>query len=164
MNLYVLRHGLATQSESASAAADRRRPLTAKGRKKMRRSVAAMKRMGVEFDLILSSPCRRAKETAELVAEAFGGRESLQILKELAPGEPAAAALAALRRQHLLPDNLLLVGHEPQLSGLVSLLLSGSPRLRIAFKKGGLCKLALPSWKPAARAALEWLLTPKQLR
>jgi phosphohistidine phosphatase len=57
----------------------------------------------------------------------------------------------------------MLVGHEPYLSGLISLLVSGDSDCRIVMKKGGLCKLSVGTLKHGRCAALEWLLTPKQL-
>ena len=60
-------------------------------------------------------------------------------------------------------DSILLVGHEPYLSGLVSLLAAGHEGFCVVLKKGGLCKLATESLKLGRCAALEWLLTPKQM-
>ena len=61
------------------------------------------------------------------------------------------------------PKNVLLVGHEPQLSGLISLCLTGTLDLRMEMKKGGLCKLVMDSLAPGQWAVLAWLLTPKQM-
>jgi phosphohistidine phosphatase SixA len=58
---------------------------------------------------------------------------------------------------------VLLVGHEPYLSGLVSLLASGGATLTVVMKKGGLCKLTTGSLIHGRCATLEWLLTPKQM-
>ena len=62
-----------------------------------------------------------------------------------------------------LPDRVLLVGHEPNLSELISLLVSGDASLNLAMKKGGLCKLSAEALSPRRCATLEWLLTPKQM-
>jgi phosphohistidine phosphatase len=163
MNVYVLRHGLAGKALASNAAADRLRPLTSKGRKKMAKIALAMRHTGLVVELILSSPCLRARQTAAIVAEAFGARERLGYLDALSVGESAEALLRKLERQHPLAENLLLVGHEPQLSRFISLLLAGSPRLAIQLKKGGLCKLSVLSLKSRGSATLEWLLTPRQM-
>ncbi|MCX6904667.1 MAG: phosphohistidine phosphatase SixA [Verrucomicrobia bacterium] len=163
MNIYLLRHGLAAVALSQKIEADRKRPLTAKGRKKMRKIAEAMKAMGLAFDLILTSPCLRAKETAAIVAKGMDAQEHIELMAELSVEAMPQAALDKLRAMHFLPENLLLVGHEPHLSGLISLLLAGSPRLRLTMKKGGLCKLSLGSLKHGRPATLEWLLTPKQI-
>jgi phosphohistidine phosphatase len=163
MNLYLLRHGLAAASGLASVRADRQRPLTAKGQKKMRKIAAAMKRLELSFEAISCSPCLRAKQTAAIVASTLRARKRLEFMDELTAGVPAQALLEALRQKQMLPENLLLVGHEPQLSGLISLLLTDSLQATVALKKGGLCKLTLVSFKPGRLATLEWLLTPKHL-
>jgi phosphohistidine phosphatase len=163
MNVYVLRHGLAGRALSASVAADRLRPLTPKGRKKMAKIARAMRRADLAFDLILSSPCLRARQTAAIVTEAFAARKQLEFLDALSVGESAEALLRRLARLRPLPENLLLVGHEPQLSRFVSLLLAGAPGLTVQLKKGGLCKLSTSSLKRRGSATLEWLLTPKQM-
>ena len=163
MNLYILRHAIAVAGLPAGIKSDSLRPLTPKGRKKMGKIAAAMKRLELTFGLILTSPCVRARQTAEIVAEAFKARQKLEILRELSTGFGPETVLSRLSTQHLLPENVLLVGHEPQLSGLISLLVSGSSALQIQLKKGGLCKLSLPSLKTHRRATLEWLLTPRQM-
>jgi phosphohistidine phosphatase len=163
MNIYVLRHGLAAPALTATSAADRRRPLTAKGRKKTAKIAAAMKDMGLAFDLILSSPYVRARQTAEIVADVFHARRRLEFLETLAVGSSPEKLLEELRRQHLMPENLLVVGHEPLLSGFISLLLSGAPQLSLQLKKGGLCGLSVSSLRRGGKATLEWLLTPKQM-
>ncbi len=62
------------------------------------------------------------------------------------------------------PESVLLVGHEPYLSRLISLLVSGDPDFAVALKKGGLCKLLITDRFRAGRCAeLQWLLTPKQM-
>jgi phosphohistidine phosphatase len=163
MNLYLLRHGLATPGFGSSPKTDALRSLTPKGRKKMVKIAAALRDLGLAFDLIFSSPCLRARQTALIVADAFQARKRLAFIEELNVGASPAALAAKLRAQHLLPDNLLLVGHEPQLSGFISLLLTGSSRLQLNLKKAGLAKLSLASLQPRRTATLEWLLTPKQI-
>src|SRR5258708_7959635 len=61
------------------------------------------------------------------------------------------------------PGEVLLVGHEPNLSELISLLVSGDARLSITMKKGGLCKVSAEILAARRCASLEWLLTPKQM-
>ena len=61
------------------------------------------------------------------------------------------------------PESVLLVGHEPYLSGLISLLVSGKETFTVTMKKGGLCKLSTDSLHHGRCAALDWLLTPRQM-
>lgn len=163
MTLYVLRHGLAVEPGTRAFAKDAERPLTAKGERKLWKIAEAMEGLGLSFDLILSSPYRRARQTAEIVAEAFNARKKLEFSDELAPAGSAKKLIEHLNRLDPMPDTVLLAGHEPYLSEFISLLLSGDTGLAIVLKKGGLCKLTADSLHYGRCAALEWLLTPKQL-
>jgi len=119
----------------------------------------------LEFDLILSSPYLRAKETAEIVAEVFGMEKKLEISGTLASeGGNAEDLIEELKRKHGKRKQVLLVGHEPYLSGLIALLISGDRRLAITLKKGGLGKLSVDRLIYGRCASLEWLMTPAQMR
>ena len=161
MNLYLLRHGVAAERGAGQYASDAERPLTTKGRRKLRRTAAAMRAMDLSFDVILSSPLVRARQTAELIAKALHCRHRLELTELLAPGAIAAGLVRRLKQ--LKPQSVLLVGHEPDLSGLVSRLLTGGDGLAITFKKGGLCGLSAERLRAGRCASLEWLLTPAQL-
>jgi phosphohistidine phosphatase len=160
MDLYILRHGIA--EETSASGLDRDRELTAEGREKSRRAGMALKKLGVKFDLVLSSPYPRAWETARLVAEEVTGGKHLHKCEALASGQARADAIAELRKTARTHSSVLAVGHEPDLSQIVSLLLSGSPRLSIHMRKGAICKLSIGAFDLGA-ATLEWFLTSKQL-
>jgi phosphohistidine phosphatase len=161
MRLYLLRHGIAAQRGTRQYASDADRPLTAKGRRKLRRAAAAMRAMDLSFDVILSSPLVRARQTAELIVEALHCRHKLELTELLAPG--ASAAVLVRRLNQLKPQSALLVGHEPDLSALASRLLIGGDGLAITFKKGGLCRLSTERLRAGRCASLDWLVTPAQL-
>jgi phosphohistidine phosphatase len=163
MNIYFMRHGIAAPATHPGLLLDRQRSLTARGKSRIRKIAAAMKAMGLSFDCILSSPLRRARQTADIVARELSARDQLILTGTLAAGQREAAVLKFLAGMKPRPKNVLLVGHEPQLSGLVSLCLAGTLELRLELKKGGLCKLVVHSWVPGQRAVLAWLLTPKQM-
>jgi phosphohistidine phosphatase len=83
----------------------------------------------------------------------------------LAPaGTSAAILLRQLEREKPAPKKILLVGHEPDLSGLVAQFVTGGQTLALDFKKGGLCKLEAENLRVGQCATLAWLLTPKQLK
>jgi phosphohistidine phosphatase len=163
MNLYLLRHGIAADPGTAGITRDRDRPLTLEGRDKMRRSAAAMRALKLEFDLIISSPFVRARQTAEIVAAAFGAEDRLEFETELGCGGDARLVIQGLAARQPAPGAILLVGHEPDLSRMISVLLSGDPGLAVTMKKGSLCKLVAAPLRPGRCATLEWLLTPKQM-
>lgn len=162
MKLYLLRHGKAVEREASGD--DASRPLTDEGRERTRSVAQGMRRLGLEFDLILSSPLARARETAEIVAEAFDAAGKLRFTDRLADSDAHAALIREIRALRPQPDSLLLVGHEPDLGELVSLLLGSASALPIRFKKAGLCCLSVAGIEPGPCAVLEWLLAPKQLR
>jgi phosphohistidine phosphatase len=161
MNLYLLRHGIAADRGTGQYANDADRPLTPKGRRKLRRATAAIRAMELSFDVILSSPLVRARQTAEFIVKALHCRHRLELTELLAPG--ASAAQLVRRLNQLKPQSALLVGHEPDLSTLASLLLTGGGGLTITLKKGGLCRISVERLRAARCASFEWLVTPSQL-
>ena len=164
MELYLLRHGLAVERGTTGFKDDALRPLTPKGRRQLRTIAAAIKGMDLRCDLILSSPLQRAKQTAEIIAREIKLKKRVKFSNALAPGGSAAVLFRQLVRMKPMPARLLFVGHEPDLSRLISLLITGGMRLQMDFKKGGLCKLDIGKLKAGKCATLAWLLTPKQLK
>jgi len=163
MNLYILRHGIAVELGVDGYTEDSERPLTSEGRQKVKKIAKAMKAMELSFDLVLSSPYARALETAEIVTDVLGCRKQLEVFDALVPDGNAKELIDLLNQLNPLPKNVLLSGHEPYLSELISLLLSGNSHMQVELKKGGFCKLAVDVLKHGRCATLEWLLTPKQM-
>lgn len=163
MDLYVLRHGIAVPRGTGGFARDSERPLTPKGERRLWQIAEAMEAMGLSFDHIVSSPYVRARQTAEIVAEAFRARQKVTFTQALVPGSSARSLVALLNTLKTPRDFLLLTGHEPHLSGFISLLVSGETGMALVMKKGGLCKLHTDSLRPQRCASLEWLLTPRQM-
>jgi len=164
MNLYVLRHAIATDRGTTGNEIDSERRLTKEGEKKMRRIARGMQSLGLSFDLVLSSPFVRARQTAEIVAETFGIEEKLTLTPHLETGGDPRRLVAEIASRYEGLDSVLLVGHEPYLSGLISVLLGGDERLAIVLKKGGLCQLQIEKLVYGRCADLEFLLTPRQLQ
>ena len=164
MNIFILRHGIAVERGTKGFEKDSDRPLTDKGKRQLRKSAEGMKKMKLHFDLILSSPYERAKRTAEIVAGALKLKKRPKfsdLLVSEGNAEELVRQLAALKPA---PEDVLLVGHEPYLSGLISRLTSGGEGVAMDFKKGGLCKLEAEKLRPGKCAHLAWLLTPKQMK
>ena len=164
MELYLMRHGLAVERGTPGFEDDPVRPLTPKGRRQLRRIAVAMRQMNLRCDLILSSPFVRARHTAEIVAAGLKLKKRLKFSNALAPGGTAAILLRQLARVKPAPEKLLLVGHEPDLGRLISLLVTGGLQLQLDFKKGGLCKLETENLRAGKCATFAWLLTPKQIK
>jgi phosphohistidine phosphatase len=164
MNLFVLRHGIAVEPGTPGYKKDSDRPLTTKGKRQLRQIADAVKEMDLSFDLILSSPFLRAKQTAEIVAKPLKSRKRLAFSDELTPSGSPKALIRQLNEVRPAPENVLLVGHEPYLSQLVALLISGRATASIDLKKGGLCKLEAGPLRYDHCAKLTWLLTPNQMK
>ncbi len=164
MDLYILRHAIAEERPKRSHEDDSQRRLTREGARKMCRIASGMREAGLSFDLILTSPYLRAMETAEIVMQEFGIKKVLEATEELAPHGNPRKLIDQLTGRHAKRKSVLLVGHEPYLSNLISLLLSGGTNLEVRLKKGGLCKLTASELQYGRCATLEWLLTPRFLR
>jgi phosphohistidine phosphatase len=163
MNLYLLRHGLAVEPGTEGFAHDAERPLTPKGERKLGKIAEGIKALEISFDLILSSPYVRARRTAEIVAEALSIGKKLGFSDALMPAGSVKRLIESLNQIEPAPEDVLLVGHEPYMSEMISLLVSGQVGFAVVMKKGGLCKLSAQSIHAGRCAALEWLLTPKQM-
>jgi phosphohistidine phosphatase len=163
MNLFILRHGIAVEPGTPGFENDADRPLIPKGERRIRSAAAAMKKSELSFDLILSSPFIRAKQTAEIVASELKLKKRLEFFDGLISGGNPKALIHALNELKPAPENILLVGHEPYLSRLISLLVSGGADAAIEMKKGGLCKLEAGALRHGQCARLAWLLTPAQM-
>jgi phosphohistidine phosphatase len=160
MELYILRHGIAVERGTPGYKKDSDRPLTPEGEEKVRQIADAMRGMDLKFDVILSSPYTRAEQTANIVAGELD--EEVSYSDYLVPGSNALELIGEINDEQ--PQRVLLVGHEPDLSSLISVLITGGSDAGIELKKGGLCKLTTDKLVFGRCATLNWLLTPKQLR
>ncbi len=163
MSLYLIRHAIAVPRESWRGKTDDARPLTARGIRRMRRNVAGLCVLGVSFDAIWTSPLTRAWETAQLIAELPTFTGTIEAVSELAPGDDKARLFERIAAFDI-SRSLALVGHEPDLGRTASMLLTGTTVADIRFKKGGIACFRRDPTVDAARAALRWMLTPKQMR
>ncbi|HEY9164692.1 MAG TPA: phosphohistidine phosphatase SixA [Candidatus Kryptonia bacterium] len=163
MELYLLRHAIAADKSEPGIKRDADRPLTPEGAEKMKDIAKKMKKMDLSFDLILSSPFRRATETAEIVADVLDCRDIVELSRHLEVGGNPEKLIDQIKTEKSDLDSILLVGHEPYLSGLISMMISGTDDLAVTMKKGGLCKLSTESLRYGKCATLEWLIGPGQV-
>jgi phosphohistidine phosphatase len=162
MMLYILRHATAEEAGPGGDDADRR--LTERSRERMKGAAHGFKTLDIKLDAILTSPLPRASETADILAAAYENTPAPQVLPELGAGVAPSEVASALRPFAKL-DSVMIVGHEPQLSALASLLLTGSPAgMHLLLRKGGCIGLALPTRFDRGGAELHWMLTHRQLR
>ena len=157
MNLYIIRHAIAAEEDPSGE--DSQRPLTDKGAKKMRQIAKGLRALGVEFDLILTSPYIRARQTADILGDVFKLKKGVVESDNLIPMGNPDLLLAEINEKYSV-DSLAVVGHEPYLSTLVSLLVADGSPVEMTFKKGGICRLSTDDLHHTRKATLEWLLTP----
>lgn len=157
MNLYIIRHAIA--EEEYPSGDDSQRALTEKGGKKMRQIAKGLRILGVEFDAILSSPYLRAQETAEILADVFKMKKQIAFSDNLVPMGDPDLLIAEINEKYTV-DSLAIIGHEPYLTTLTSLLVGQGSPVDLILKKGGVCRLATDDLHHSHHAALEWLLTP----
>jgi len=163
--LLIVRHAIAEERDEAAQLghSDAERPLTKKGIKKMQAIAAGIARLVPPPIRIVSSPLRRAQQTAELLITAFPDTP-LTIEQRLAPGGTLKQLINQLNQQFGKSEGtIILVGHEPDLSSLISLLLFGEASAAIQLKKGGAALLDFPGHIDSGQAILLWLQTPRQL-
>ena len=163
MQVYLVRHAIAFPREPESARMDSSRELTPSGIAKFRLTIPAYIRLGIVLDEVWSSPYARARQTAELLCAGLELSRPPKLMPELEPDGDMERLLPALE---LAADRraIALVGHEPALGELASLLLTGRRTSMLQFKKGGVCCIDVLRYSPQADASLQWLMTPKQMR
>jgi len=162
MKLFILRHGIAVEHGTPGYEHDSERPLTPEGRRKTRLIGRALAGLGVKPDVILTSPLVRAHQTADIVATVLRSKKRLQISRPLASGGDPKRLIAEINRRHGRADSIMLVGHEPDLSALASLLLTGTADgVPLELKKGGVCVLETAGLQAGRCATLLWLAPPK---
>ena len=160
--LYLVRHGFASHADPARWPDDAERPLTNEGTLRFREAARGLRRIVPSVDLVLSSGFTRCWQTAELLHD-DAGWPAPEVCRELEVGQPPSAALEVLRRR--AAPSVALVGHEPHLSELTSLLCTGSEEaLEIEFKKGAVLSLSIAGPVEPGRGSLRWLVQPKVLR
>jgi phosphohistidine phosphatase len=157
MNLYIIRHAIAAEEDASGD--DSQRALTDKGSKKMRQIAKGLRILGVEFDAILSSPYVRAQETAEILTDVFKMKKKFALSDNLTPMGDPDLLIAEINEKYSV-DSLAIVGHEPYLTTLISLLVGQGSPVDVELKKGGVCRLSTDDLHHSRHAALEWLLTP----
>jgi phosphohistidine phosphatase len=157
MELYFLRHGDAGAAEDWKGR-DSERPLSREGAVRMEKEAAAIALLRPTLELILTSPLVRARQTAEIVARSLRLAELLVEEERLSPGF-AAADLAGILAERGSLRGLLMVGHEPDFSRVISACTGGG---RVECKKGSLVRVDMDD-PSSLKGILVWLLPPRVL-
>jgi len=158
MELYVIRHAEAYPIGEAGAETDEGRPLTPNGEEQARKTAAALKRHGIAFDHLLSSPLVRARQTAEIVASGLADSKlEVEIIDSLAPGaKPKKLAKDLLK---LEGERFAIVGHMPDLADWIAWVI-GDKGAQIEMAKSGVAFVECSDAPKKGSGNLVWLATP----
>jgi phosphohistidine phosphatase len=167
LELYLLRHGdagrriaIATGQDSGDL------PLTIAGREEIAVLARSFKHLNLKFDAIISSPLKRATQTAKIIAKALVMEKRISIWNELVP-EGNRSKLYNRLNQYTRESTILMVGHQPYLTNIICDMIF-QKRVnqvgQINLKKAGLAKIRVISLIPNTSGELRWLLTPRILK
>jgi phosphohistidine phosphatase len=157
MELYFLRHGDAGSREQWKGG-DSQRPLSEEGERRMQREASALALLRPSVQLILTSPLVRARQTAQIAARALGMEDRLEEDERLAPGF-GTEELSRILSEHRDLRGLMLVGHEPDFSQVISACIGGG---RVECKKGALARVDIDDPRSPS-GTLAWLVPPRVL-
>ncbi len=160
MKIYLVRHGIATETIGGAVLNDSMRPLTEEGRAESRTVAQGLKRLNVKPNFFVSSPLVRAKQTAEIFADVLNASAEVKICDSLAPGGSATVLYRYLRELGNFQE-VALFGHEPDIGMLAATLLDAAHELQIPFKKAGVCRVDVYDLPPSTPGILKWFITPK---
>ncbi len=163
MQLLLIRHAIAEDrfEFARSGQSDYYRPLTDRGRARMAKGAAGLRTLVPDIDVLAASPLTRAVQTAEIVAEAYGGLR-LEHSDDLATGD--GQAFLEWLGECGADDVVAAVGHEPHMSDWAAWLLTGAWHDFAIVKKGSAMLLEFPGPLKPGTASLLWFLAPAQLR
>jgi phosphohistidine phosphatase len=163
MELYLIRHGIA--AERTEYLNDEMRPLTPKGEEKTQSIAKRIQEIGIKFDLILSSPLIRARQTADILKNA-GLSQKLEAFIPLSPEGNIQDWVNwwLENRYNNAIRHLALVGHQPNLGNWAEMLVWGTIKNKIIVKKAGIIGLSIPDQEmPIGNSELFLLTSPKWL-
>lgn len=161
MNLFILRHASAG-TRRANPALDIKRPLDKDGKRHCLQLAHVLSALKIQFDLIASSHLKRSMQTASLVGTETGYESAIQISKALSP-EATLRDFQRLLRECRDHENVLLVGHNPNISAFLGSLLvpaASHAAAQVRLRKGSLARLSFSR----GASTLQWLLDPRTVR
>jgi phosphohistidine phosphatase len=168
MNVYILRHASAG-IRRVNPTLDSKRPLDKEGKRNCLQLAHVLNLMSIQFDLIVSSPLKRAMQTASMVGTETGYEAKIVSSPALAPEATYVQFQSLLRECEAEGrESVLLVGHNPNLTlflGSVLMPLGRAPEAKdgvasVRLRKGSLARLSLVR----GPAMLQWMLDPRIVR
>jgi phosphohistidine phosphatase len=160
MDLFILRHGKAEKSSDGTA--DAARALTRDGKDEIKKVARLMKVNKFRFDAIATSPLKRAYGTAKIIAKILDQKDRLTVWDELAPGGDLDT-VCYNASNYGKNATVLIVGHEPACSLLISKITGGDGNGSLFLAKAGLAKIQNYSFIKRPSGDLQWILPPKHM-
>ncbi|MCE5308547.1 MAG: histidine phosphatase family protein [Acidobacteriales bacterium] len=157
MEIYLQRHGTAEWGHTGLRDADR--ALTGEGIARLKSILKVARAAGVKPSLVLTSPYRRAMETAQLAVDILGYKSEPVRSDALKPMADPRDAWEEIRL-HKNEESIYLAGHEP-LFGRLTAFLAGAPSLQVDFKKGAIVRIDVDRFGAEPAGILKWMLVPK---
>lgn len=161
LELYIIRHGLAGQCLEDKMM-DEERPLKKKGKEQLKEIAKGLEKHNICFDIVLTSPLLRAKQSAEIINSHCGKNKGVTETNHLKPGASYINLIKFLNKLKN-KNKVAIVGHEPFLSGFASYCLSKSKTSFINLKKGGIIKLETDKMIKPGHCIMSWLTEPTHL-
>jgi phosphohistidine phosphatase len=179
LDLYLLRNGEAGKRRAVGSAGSES-SLTANGQKEVEDISRSLKNLGIKFDFVITSPLKQAQQTAIIVSKMMfkAEKKKMQQWNELAP-EGNRVDLYRKLSQFQQESTILVVGHDPYLSEMISEIISdergqrrrqqqrstkGIGHHNLDLKKAGLARIRVNTTNPKLKGELRWLLTPRLLK
>jgi phosphohistidine phosphatase len=168
LDLYLLRHGDAGKRMAVAAGGNTGDvPLTTVGREEIAIIARSVKTLNLRFSAIVTSPLKRAVQTAKIIAKVLAIENRISVWNDLVP-EGNRSKIYNKLNQYTRDSSVLMIGHEPYLSNIMYDLIFQKNRVnqlgRISLKKAGLAKIRVISLTPNVSGELRWLLTPRILK
>ena len=168
LDLYLLRHGDSGKRMAVAAGVNTGdAPLTIVGREEIAIIARSVKALNLRISAIVTSPLKRAVQTAKIIAKVLAIENRISIWNDLVP-EGNRSKLYNRLNQYTRDSSVLMIGHEPYLSNMMYDMIFQKNRVnqlgRISLKKAGLAKIRVISLTPNISGELRWLLTPKILK
>lgn len=168
LDLYLLRHGDAGKRMAVAADGNTGDvPLTIVGREEIAIIARSVKALNLRFSAIVTSPLKRAVQTAKIIAKVLAIENRISVWNDLVP-EGNRSKLYNKLNQYTRDSSVLMIGHEPYLSNIMYDMIFQKNRVdqlgRISLKKAGLAKIRVISLTPNISGELRWLLTPRILK
>jgi phosphohistidine phosphatase len=156
----LIRHGIA-EERGPEWPDDDKRPLTSKGIAALKQEAKALAALGISFDVIVTSPLTRTRQTANVFAQHLPGKPPVEHSDALAPSADPAEVMQEIANR-ARTSKIALVGHEPGIGELAARLIGA--RSAIEFKKGAICRIDFAGRPPKSAGKLQWFLPPRILK